>query len=267
MAEAPSYAILGRGRWANTIRDVLAGAGRRSVLIGGTRRGASETELEYKSRLATRMRESAAQIAWLCTPPGPHIRLMIEATINAGLHVVAEKPWLHSAGETRSLSGLALSKGLLAGVHYEYCLLDEVENWKNRFERGAGLLFGGRFHLSRPDRLRIPAIENLGCHLLAIREYAVPESGMGEIECDYGRPDERRVWLEKNREEIASIDFLGTKEPIIQRYVARFEAALDGTSFPFNLDFAARVGASLVELKQNKPSPNKSRSSGQMPGV
>jgi predicted dehydrogenase len=251
MIEAPSYAILGHGRWAAVIRDVLEGMGRRSTFIEDARRKSSETDSGYKARLTAQIADSHAEIAWICTPPGPHVLLMIEAAIAAGLHVIVEKPWPYSLGEVRPCLGLARAKGRQVGVHFEYCLLEAVESWRNEFNRGAGLRFGGHFRLSGPDRLGMPAIDNLGCHLLAIREYAVPEAELSEIVCDYESVNERRVWVQKENREVASIRFAGSKEPIIQRYIAKFEDALDGTAFPLNLEFAARVADSLARWKQS----------------
>jgi predicted dehydrogenase len=250
MADFPSYAILGKGRWAGVIRGILSGEGRRVTRVEQTRRSASETVEEYKGRLCGQMRNSGSQIAWLCTQPGPHVPQMVEAAIDAGLHVIAEKPWSYSPRETRELSHLAQDKCRSAGVHFEYCLLDGVEVWRRRFNRGAGLRFGGRFSLSGGTRAQVPAIDNLGCHLLAIQQYAVPDASIAQISCAYGQSDERRVWLQEKDEIIASIDFLGSREPIIQRYVARFESAIGGDSFPFDLEFAGQVARNGAAWKQ-----------------
>jgi hypothetical protein len=255
MPDSPAYAILGHGRWAHTIRDVLTGEGRRCVFIEDARRETTETDSDYKQRLAKKMADSGSHIAWLCTLPGPHVLLLIEAAIGAGLHVIAEKPWPYSPNHTRTLQDLAAATGRQVGVHFEYCLLDAVEKWRNQFDRGAGLRFGGRFHLRGQDRLGIPAADNLGCHLLAIREYAVPQSRLAAISCEYERADERRVWLETNHQEIAPINFLGSKEPIIQRYVAKFERGLDGAAFPFDLEFGARTAAALSAWKLQGEKP------------
>jgi predicted dehydrogenase len=250
--EAPSYAIVGRGRWANRIHTILAGEGRRSVFIEGTRRNPSESESDYKIRLAARITESASQIAWFCTSPGPHVSLMAEAAITAGLHVIIEKPWLLTHSETEPLARLAASKRVLAAVHYQYCLLEGVEKWRTQFDRSAGLIFSGHFCVDRPDHLRVPAIDNLGCHLFAIRQYAVPKSVPGEIRCAYEQTDRRRVWIADDHRTVASIDFLGSNEPIIQRYIATFEAALGGASFGFDLDFAASTAEALASWKQRE---------------
>jgi hypothetical protein len=62
-----------------------------------------------------------------------------------------------------------------------------------------------------------------------------------EIRCGYEQPDERCVWLEKRNSRAAFLDLLANKEPIIQRFAAKVEAALEGSDFPFDLEFAQRV--------------------------
>ncbi len=194
------------------------------------------------------MAVSGAQIAWICVPPGPHIPLMIEAAIAAGLHAVVEKPWQCSRSQTDSLLELAAAKSVRLAVHYQYCLLKNIEAWRREFNTGTGLRFGGQFIVSRPNRLGIPALDNLGCHLLAIRAYAVPEAHVSEIRCAYDQRSERCVWVEAPDAQIYSVDFLDSTEPVIQRFIAQFEATLDGADFPFDLDFAFRVSMDLARL-------------------
>jgi hypothetical protein len=245
MAEAPTYALLGGGRWARRIQGILAALGYRVTAIESTPLDRAEARTSYVSRLSLALSASRTRIAWLCDPPGPHTSLLTEAALQAGLHVIVEKPWLCSRSETHSLVTLARAKGLLAGVHYEYCLLDGVEKWRREFNAGRGLFFGGRFTMSRPDHLGMTAIDNLGSHLSAIRAYSVPESRVSEICCGFEQPDERRVWVMKEGLPISHINFLRSKEPIIQRFIAKFEAALEGAEFPFGLDFALRVSDDL----------------------
>lgn len=247
MPNFPSYAILGRGLWAGKMRSVLEKENRRVTCIPNTRRGASETVENYIACLAAALRGSA-EIAWLCVPPGPHVVWMIRAAIEAGVCVVIEKPWLVSASETRVLADLAKRRQLLLGVHFEYCLLDEMQSWQERFKGGDGRRFGGRFTLSKPDRLEIPAILNLGCHLLAMRKHAVPNAEIGEIACAYNSHDERLVWLEASGQTIDSIDFTQNYQPIIQRFIRRFEGGMGGAEFPFGAEFAAQVAEDLAKL-------------------
>ncbi len=252
MAEAPAYVILGRGRWAQRMRPIIAAENRTVATIEETRQRPSESESAYVGRLAETMKASGAQIAWLCVTPGPHVTRMIQAALEAGLHVIAEKPWYGSAEDTQRLQTLAQTRRRLLAVHFEYLMLEEVENWRKKFQPGAGLRFGGHFFLGRADRSGIPAIDNLGCHLLAIREFAVPASEISEIQCAYEHPDERLVWIEKAGQRTSSIDLLQGSQRIIQDFMKKVEAALDGAAFSFDLEFALRVANQLNACKARR---------------
>jgi len=241
MPDGPSYVILGKGRWAGRMQDILAAENRRVGTIPQARRAFGESDSAYRSRLAEAMRASDAQIAWLCVLPGPHVSLMIDAALDVGMHIIAEKPWQNSQRLTSSLAARAKSLHRLIAVHFEYCLLKEVERWRRDFHSGTGLRFGGRFFLSRPDHTGMSAMDNLGSHLLAIRAYAAPNSTLQEIRCGYEQPDERSVWLEKANTRVGFINLLENRERIIQRFIAKVEASLEGADFPFDLDFALRV--------------------------
>lgn len=249
MDEAPAYVILGRGRWAQRMRPIIAGESRSVTAIEETRQRQSENEAAYVSRLAEAMKTSAAQIAWLCVTPGPHVSLTIQAALEAGLHVIVEKPWYGSAEDTERLQALSRAKRRLLAVHFEYLFHKEVEKWRQTFHPGAELRFGGRFLLSRSDHIGIPAIDNLGCHLMAIREFAVPVAEVSAVQCAYERPDERLVWLEKGTGRISSINLTAKSEHLIQNFIKKVEAALDGAAFPFDLQFALRVANSLNAYK------------------
>lgn len=252
MAEARAYVILGRGRWAQRMHPVISGQGRKVSVIEETRQRPSENESAYLGRLAESMKASAAQIAWLCVLPGPHVSLMIQAALEAGLHVIAEKPWYGSAQDAQRLQALARSKRRLIAIHFEYLVHPEVENWRKTFHPGAGLQFGGHFFLSRADRSGIPAIDNLGCHLFAIREFTAPASEISEIQCAYERADERLVWLEKEGQHISSIDLFQGSQHLIQDFIKKVEAALEDAAFPFDLEFALRVASQLNACKTGR---------------
>jgi hypothetical protein len=249
MPEGPSYVILGRGRWAARMHSILAAENRRVAGIPETRRHTGEGDAVYRSRFAEAMKTSNAQIAWLCVPPGPHVPFLIEAALDASLHVLVEKPWQGSQIVTESLAARARSLRRLIAVHFEYCLLKEVERWHREFHPGTGLRFGGSFSQNRLDHMGVPALDNLGSHLLSIRAYAAPESGLQEIRCGYEQPDERCVWLEKRNTRVAFIDLLANKEPIIQRFIAKMEDSLEGADFPLDLEFALRVSQDATALR------------------
>jgi len=243
VAESFRYIIVGRGRWASRMRNILAGENRSVVLIEESRRAISEDPDSYRDRLLSAYKAGRAQIAWLCVPPGEHIPVMIQAAIEAGLHVIIEKPWMCTAEETNQLQLLAKYQKLVLAIHYEYCLMQEVEDWRQNWNGGNGLRFRGRIKVNRPDHIGLPALDNLGSHLFSIHEYCVSDSVIAEIDCGYEQPDERRVWLEDGSGgAMTEIDLLANKEPIIQRFVVCVEsAATQGGDFPFGLPFALRV--------------------------
>lgn len=253
MAEMLAYVILGRGRWAKKIQPIIAAEGKTVTAIEPTRRLPSEGTPAYQARLAEAMKASHAQVAWLCVSPGAHVSLLVQSALEAGLHVIVEKPWYGSAAETEHLQALARARRRLVAVHFEYLAHRGVEDWKERFYPGAELHFGGHFSLCRPDHTGIPAMDNLGCHLLAIREFAAPASEICEIACAYERPDERVVWLERCGKRLASIDLRKGSEHIIQEFLKKVEAALEAAAFPFDLRFALRVAKGLAAYKARRP--------------
>jgi predicted dehydrogenase len=249
MAEGPSYVILGRGRWATRMHGILVAESRRVASIPDARRTSGEDDDAYRSRLTKAMSASGAQITWLCVLPGPHVATMIDAALDAGLHIVVEKPWQGPQRTTASLIAKAKSHRRLIAIHYEYCLLKEVERWHRDFYPGTGFRFGGHFFLSRPNQTGMDAMDNLGSHLLAIRIYAAPKSELQELRCGYEQPDERAVWLEKRNTRVAFIDLLANKERIIQRFIAKVEGSLEGAEFPLDLEFALRVANDAKVLR------------------
>lgn len=244
-AKGPAYLVVGKGRWGTRMHAMLVGEGRRAEFASGVRRGTNEGSGAYESRLAQTFSDSSAQIAWFCVPPGAHVPMLIRAAFAAGLHVIVEKPWIYSPKETTLLQDAATKAGVQGGVHFEYCLLSEIENWRRQYAQQHGLAFGGTFNVHAADRLEISAMQNLGTHLVAMREYAIPHSHLSNIYCGYELPDERRVWLDSGKERVANIDFQGSKEPIVQRFVARFENSLNAKPFSFDFAFAQRVNENL----------------------
>lgn len=246
-ASTPNYAIAGKGRWGSRIFGMLESEGRRVKALSGTRRVPNETWPHYEERWATAFRGCGAQIAWLCTAPGDHIAKLIGAALSAGVHVLVEKPWLISREETTQLQQAAHRQSLQTAVDFEYCLLDAVQKWREKFSQQENLQFGGIFNVSAGNPLGIPPLQNLASHLVAMRDHAAPLSRIGTIDCGYEQPDQRRIWLDSGTTRVAEENFFGSKEPIVQRFVEKFEAAINGrdATFPFDFGFALHVKEQL----------------------
>lgn len=252
MSEGFSYAVLGRGRWAGVIGRILDEQGRRTIGLGNVRRESGEPVSEYRGRLSQELTRSAAQIAWLCVPPGPHVSVMIDAALEAHVHAIVEKPWLGSKDEAERLSSVAKEKHVQIGFDYEYCLLHEIERWRRELGGGIDMLFTGCFSVSRPNRLGIDALENLGSHLAAIHAYAVPMAKVIELRCAYDTENRREVRLERDGQTVASLNFQEAQEPLIPKFIDRFESRIARRDFLLDLDFAVRVSETLAGYKRSR---------------
>src|SRR5450631_3991756 len=265
MANDPSYIIVGKGRWGTRMHALLVGEGRRVEFAQSSRREVGESVDDYEARMTRNVGESSAQIAWLCVPPVPHVPLLTRTALAAGLHVIVEKPWNYSREETAALQRVADTKKLKIGVHFEYCFLSGVERWRTEYARRSDLRFSGIFTTSVSDHMGVSAMQNLGSHLFSILESAVPNAALGEINCGYESVNQRTVWLESGKERVDEIDLLAHQEPIIQRYLARFESSLHGENFPIDLGFAQRVNEKVELLVSGTKSPP-ATSAGGAPG-
>jgi hypothetical protein len=242
-------AVLGRGRWATTVHGMLVASGVEVAQIGAVRQAPDEDTDVYVARIATALRAAGCTDAWLCVPPGRHVPALVRAAVQEGVRVVAEKPWPYPPA---GLGGTPLARAEESPsvvVCFEYVLLDAVQEWRTSWHGGAGLTFHGAFTVAAPDRLGIPALWNLGSHLVAIREWAVPQASLGTLKAAYDSEPERRVWLEDDAgDQVAEIDFRGSNEPILQRFVAG-AAAGRAPVVELDLTFAERVRQILTRLE------------------
>lgn len=228
---------------------MLEADGRRCVVVEQVRRRADERLDAYAKRMADELRLARVDLAWVAVSPGEHVPVQVRAALEAGLHVIVEKPWSYTPEDTDAVLAAQRSAGRLVAVDYEYCLLDAVQQWRTQYSDAADLVFGGRFVLAREDRQGIAAMDNLGSHLLAIREYAVPRAAVGAIRCGYLGAPERRVWLDGPGGRVAEVDFSDHGEPILQRFVAAVEQARDHGEIAFDIAFAQRVARSVVAVE------------------
>lgn len=206
-------------------------------MLDGVRRLPDESDSDYRARLVDRLGDGG-EIVWIAVPPGPHSIAMVETALAAGRHVIVEKPWLAPAAESRMLAARAASLGLRCAVHYQYLFLTAVQELLASRIDGAGMVFSGQFTIARAAPNGIPAGPNLGSHLVALWRGAFPEADRGSLIAGYEREDLRMMSLE-GRAAPHIVDFTVNAEPIIQRFIAAFEAGAPG---PIGLELAAEIG-------------------------
>lgn len=64
-------------------------------------------------------REEGTEVVTIATPNGTHFEIT-RAALNAGLHVICEKPLFFTTAEAQEIKSLAESKGLIVGVTYGF---------------------------------------------------------------------------------------------------------------------------------------------------
>ena len=252
MQDQLRYAILGRGRWGTTVHLALQTMGRR-VLVSSLGR---PLEDEYPSQYAERLQQemhyltTEADILWAAIPPRDQAVVLAEA-LRTGLHVIAEKPWMADDEVTAELTRIALEKKCVVGVNFQYCLLDEVRRTSEAIKTAneSPLIFTGKFRISRENRLNIPALHNLGSHLMAIRNHHFPTARVEMLDVGYESEDERWLCIASSSAE-RRCDLLRHSQNIVSDFILLFEKAiLRGVPFPFDLDFTRTVATNLREFK------------------
>ena len=115
-------AIVGGGSIANTHARALRQLGQRISLVIGTDLarteafgrtwGAEKASICFADALAP-----GIEAVHICTPPVLHYRMASEA-LDAGKHVICEKPLALAAADAKALADLAKRKGLLGAVNF-----------------------------------------------------------------------------------------------------------------------------------------------------
>ena len=254
MCRTARYAVIGSGRWGSVIHQILGGMGRESVLVSGNRQRQSETSSEYASRLRQTLADTKAAIAWLCVSPGPHVAQIIGRAMENGMQIIVEKPWLSSRQETEDIIQAAAAADISIGIDYEYCFLEELDSVFASVGEGTGWELSGKFVIARENRLKIPASQNLGCHLVAIQKLYCPSVDVGEIKVGYSGADCRLLKVRKMHAagcDGIEVDFTRNREPLVQRFVRAFEeAAVTREAFPMNLVFAQEVHRAITTFQR-----------------
>ncbi|GME29879.1 MULTISPECIES: Gfo/Idh/MocA family oxidoreductase [unclassified Pantoea] len=64
-------------------------------------------------------RDDGIEVVTIATPNGTHFEITL-AALNAGIHVICEKPLFFTSAEAREIKALAAEKGLIVGVTYGF---------------------------------------------------------------------------------------------------------------------------------------------------
>ncbi|WP_313682869.1 Gfo/Idh/MocA family oxidoreductase, partial [Pantoea sp.] len=74
----------------------------------------------YQQLLAEEaQRDDGVEVVTIATPNGTHYEIT-KAALNAGIHVICEKPLFFTTEEAREIKALAAAKGLIVGVTYGF---------------------------------------------------------------------------------------------------------------------------------------------------
>lgn len=237
MPDKPRYTILGSGRWAHILVEILNGIGRQAAMIGSIRRQPDESDISYRARLTDRL-SGAGDIVWIAVPPGPHSVAMVEAALDAGRHIIVEKPWPADPSQSRFIETRAAMLGLRCAVHFQYLFLDAIQSLRATGNDGADMVFSGQFTIARASANGVPAGPNLGSHLVSLWRVAFPAAALGSLVVGYEQVNRRMMCLE-SEEATRMVDFTDNAEPIIQRFIKAFET---GTPGLVGLSLAAEIG-------------------------
>jgi hypothetical protein len=183
---------------------------------------------------------------WLAIPPIDQ-EVFVEIILGFHKHVIVEKPWMCNEQTTLKLIDFAKTVDRQVAVHYQYCYLDAFKRLPFQTDYPIGeITFQGEFSISRENRLSIPAIYNMGSHLVAIKELFCPEASVSDINTGYNTEDKRLVRFESQSQHY-EVDFSCNDEPLIQRFMQDFESHVNASrEFPLNLQFSLRVNQQLT---------------------
>lgn len=249
-----TYAVIGRGAWGKQIANILNGMGRSVMVLPISRRHGGQSIEQYQSAVNKHLIKSSCNqdVVWLAVPPNDQV-LLASLLLENKYHVIVEKPWMASSQESSDIMATAQSSNRQISVHYQYCLLDELTKTRIEYNSCAeDVIFSGVFTIARPNRLKIPALANLGSHLLAIRQYHFPGTTLGNIQSAYESESQRMCCLQDNSRSL-KVNFLGNREPLVQRFIHEFEASIhNDRPNRFGLEFAMLITKDIMAFDPDK---------------
>jgi hypothetical protein len=248
------YGVIGNGKWGKVITRLLSSISERVLILDSEKRLLGEDDIQYKVRLKKLLQSSGindVDVVWISIPAKDH-KVVIESVLSYKKHIVVEKPWLLSSDEIYYLSDLARASGKRIGVHYQYCYLNKLPLISRVVRDLKDVSFQGEFCISRFNRLKVPAINNLGVHLLAIKNVHFPYSHIKKIHSKYKTEDLRNVSI-SHPDYFSKINFLKNDEPLIERFIFDFEnSIIKNKSFSLDLMVMLKINKDIVDLRKIK---------------
>lgn len=249
------YAVVGNGKWGAQISEILLKQNKEVESLDISRRKKNITKKKYKEYVFKLLEERAGDldIIWLAVSPGDQ-DVLIRCALDVGCNVVVEKPLMINYEQTLEIMNYAKSLNLQVAMHYQYCFLENILEIQKKIQESYvdKLTFSAEFLIPRENRLGIPAVYNLGSHLLAIKCFHFPTAKTKYINTGYKSLESRLIKV-KSMEKEYILNFLNNSEPIVQRFIESFEAALvSSTIFPINLELELKISFEINELSSIK---------------
>jgi predicted dehydrogenase len=177
-------AVIGAGYWGpNLIRNVQAcgdlhlrwvcdlDRGRAQRVIGGY------STVHVTDRLEEVLADPGVQAVMIATPARTHLPIAL-ACLEAGRHVLIEKPLASSVEEGRTLLGAAAARGLVVMCDHTYCYTPVVQRIRDLVEYGEL----GEIHFVDSVRINLGLVQSdvdvfwdLAPHDLSILDFVLPE--------------------------------------------------------------------------------------------
>ena len=182
-----ALAVVGAGYWGkNLVRNALQSSATRLAAVcdadfaRATRLAGSFSGVEPIDDLEQLFDDPAVEAIAVATPPGSHLEVAM-AAIEAGKHVLVEKPLASSYAEGRALVNAAEEQGVVLMCDHTYCYTPAVQRIRELLQSGVlgELQFADsvRINLGLVQR-DVNVLWDLAPHDLSILDFILPEGCM-----------------------------------------------------------------------------------------
>ncbi len=177
-------AVVGAGYWGkNIVRNAMQSPVTRLVavcdadLARASRLAGGASEVSVTDDLQDVLDDPAIEAVAVVTPPATHLEVAMNA-IDAGKHVLVEKPLASSYSEGRALVGAAEAQGVVLMCDHTYCYTPAVERIRELVHSGVlgelQFLDSIRINLGLVQR-DVDVLWDLAPHDLSILDFILPD--------------------------------------------------------------------------------------------